>query len=107
MHRIASFKSKYINESGAILQRRQYNDGTTALELRSAFGEPLTTVTVNLSAYGEKPSEGNVFIYGDYSEHVGVFEALHKAGVVGNAVRRIPIGGFDAEAYECPLLVEV
>lgn len=104
---VHGFRTKYINERQVIIEKGQYPDGTTALQVKSPIGEPLTTATVSLAHYGEKPDAGNVFIYGDYSEHVGVFEALHKAGVIGNAVRIIEIGGHGAEAYECPLLVEV
>lgn len=101
-----AMRTKYIREDHALVVKRQYRDGQPALEILSAMGEPLTVATVNMIDYGEKPADGNVFIYGDYSEHVGVWEALFKAGVVGPVIRRIPMQ-FDAEAYECKLLLEV
>lgn len=100
------FNTKYIQEPNARINRARYQDGSVALQVISEIGEPLATATVNLGAYGHKPAKGNVFIYGDYSEHVGVYVALRKAGVIGESIRTIPMGGFDAEAYECPLLID-
>jgi hypothetical protein len=104
---IHGFKTKYAVADQAIVESGKYSNGQTALVIKNAIGEPLMTATVNLVDYGISPDEGNILIYGDYSEHEGLFAALHKAGIVGNAVRIIPFGPFNAEAYECPLLVEV
>lgn len=98
------FQSKYVEEQSVVLYQGKYGDGTTAILVQSLFGKPLCTATVSLAATGDKPAEGNVFIYGNYSQHEGVWEGLHKAGVVGDIVQRIPMGGYDAEAFECPLL---
>jgi hypothetical protein len=100
------FHTKYVHEDVAFVRQRQYRDGQIALEVVALDGEPLTVATVNMIDYGETPDEGNVFIYGDYSEHVGVWEALYKAGVVGPVIRRVPMQ-YDAEAYECKLLAEI
>lgn len=97
------FNSKYVHDDKAVVFKGHYGNGDPALVLRSSFGEPLCTPTVNLEAYGEHPAEGNVFLYGDYAEHEGVWQGLHKAGVVGNVIRIIQ-GPHDAEFYECPLL---
>lgn len=100
-----AFESKYVKCPSAFLQFGRYRNGAIALMILDANnGDHLTTATVNLEAYGEMPDEGNVFIYGDYSEHEGVWEGLYKAGIVGEVSRRIPYGPYDAEAYECKLL---
>lgn len=100
------FRSKYINETGVLIESGEYDDGSTALILKSALGEQLSIPTVNLNMYGEKPSEGNVFIK-DYSENEGIFAELHRLGVVGNAVRIIEVGPYRSNVYECPLLKEI
>ncbi|QGJ90091.1 hypothetical protein HWC80_gp051 [Mycobacterium phage Indlulamithi] len=98
-------RTKYVREDHALLKSNVYVDGSKMIQVFSAIGEPLLTATVCLEAYGEKPDEGNVFIK-TWSENEGVFEALHKAGVIGNAVRMIPVGGHDAQVAECPLLAK-
>ncbi|AEK07503.1 hypothetical protein SEND513_59 [Mycobacterium phage Send513] len=102
--RTFTFGTQYVPETKAVLKWGKYADGSTALRVVSEYGEPLATATVCLRNYNLQPGKGNVFIYGDYSEHVGVFEALRKAGIVGDPVNRIPMGGFGAFAYEAPLL---
>jgi uncharacterized protein (DUF2147 family) len=100
--RIATpFKTKYINEVGLLIDKARYNDGSTALILKSAFGEQVAIATVSLAENGEKPDEGNVFIK-NWSENEGVFDALHKCGVIGKCVRRVPVANVDA--LECELL---
>lgn len=100
-----AFESKYVKCPSTFMELGRYDNGSIAIVLRDAnTGEHLTVATVNLQAYGLKPDQGNVFIYGDYSEHEGVWEGLYKAGVVGEVSRRVPYGPYDAEAYECKLL---
>ena len=99
-----NFRTKYVNETGILIQRAQYDDGSTALLLKTAYGEPLAHPTVSVVASGETPSEGNDFIK-DYAENKGMWKALHDAGVVGNVVRIIELGS-DADVYECPLLAK-
>ena len=100
------FDSKYVQEPNASIRCGRFPDGSIALRIESSFGEPLTTATVNLAQYGEHPEEGNVFVYGDYGHHEGVWRALYDAGIVGNALRIIE-GPFNSQWYECPLLVKV
>jgi hypothetical protein len=98
------FKTKYINEPRGIkIAKSFYNDGSIALILKSIEGEQLCIATINLAQYGEKPEPGNVFIK-NYSENEWVWEALHKAGIVGDAVRIIEVGQFMSDVVECPLL---
>lgn len=97
-------KTKYLDEQACVLQG-QYANGETALTLQSVEGEPLTVATVCLVDYGHKPEEGNVFIYGDYSEHVGIQAALEKAGIVSTPIRTITYGPYDAHAFESKLLI--
>lgn len=100
------YQTKYVREDHAVLLGLKYPDGSTGLHLKSAIGEPLDTPTVNLSEYGEKPLEGNIFIR-CYGAHEGSFESLHAAGVVGNAVRQLEIGPYNVKVVECPLLWEI
>lgn len=96
--------AKYVQEDSARLIFGRYQDGSIAMLLESAgTGERLCTATVCLTAYGEKPRDGNVFIK-DYSENEGVLNALQKAGVVGDVIRSVPAGY--ATVYECKLLVD-
>lgn len=96
--------TKYVQEDNARLIFGRYQDGSIAMLLdESETGERLFTATVCLASYGEKPSEGNVFIK-DYSENEGVLKALQEASVVGPVVRSVPAGF--ATVYECKLLVE-
>lgn len=101
-----AFNTKYCREPNARVIAGRYSNGQIALQVFSDIGEPLSTATVNLEQYGETPSAGNVFIYGDYSEHVGVYKALLDAGVIGESVRTVQLA-YDATALECPLLMEV
>lgn len=98
------FNTAYVSEANAVVRQGRYQDGSTALQVLSQYGEPLTTATVCLVDYQLKPEEGNVFIYGDYAEHVGVQKALEKAGIVSQPVRTVPYGPYDASAFECTLL---
>lgn len=103
---IHGFRTTYCKADQAIVERGQYPDGSTSLVVKNAVGEPLVTATVSLEYYGEKPDEGNVFIKG-WGDAEGSFQALHKAGIVGNSVRIIETGPYRMDTYECPLLVEV
>lgn len=101
-----TFRTKYVHEYGVLISKAPYlADGSPCWQLSSALGEPLSTPTVCLAEYGEKPEAGNVFIRG-YGPNEGMFEELHKHGVVGNAVRIIEIGPFQSDIYECPILKE-
>ncbi len=75
------------------------------MELFDLNGTLLCIPTVNLDAYNEKPADGNVFIR-DYSENEGIYASLLMNGIVGQAIRTVAYGPYDAKAYECPLLVE-
>lgn len=98
------FYTKYVQEDKAVLRKGNYVDESIALMVYDQMGERLSVPTVCLVDYDEKPAEGNVFIR-DYSETEGAYQALKDAGVVGEAIREIPFGGYDAKAYECKLLI--
>jgi hypothetical protein len=91
--------TQYINED-AIIARRTYPNGSTALCLDGLDGEHLAVATVALE---QLPAEGHVFIK-DWSENAGMLACLQGAGVIGDVVRVIPAGF--AVAHEVPLLLE-
>lgn len=63
-----------------IVRKRQYDNGRPALQLIDAEdGSPIATATVNLPDLPAGPNQ--VFIK-DYSENVGMLDALVAAGVV-------------------------
>ena len=101
------FKTKYINEKHPVtVVQGRYGNGETALQIVSEIGEQLAIATVNLEVYDEHPARGNVFIYGNYAVYEGLYEALHAEGVVGPIIRQVLMGGFDATAIECKLLLD-
>lgn len=92
--------TQYISED-AVIERRTYPNGSTALCLDGLDGEHLAVATVALE---ELPAEGHVFIK-DWSENTGMLACLQDAGVIGDVVRVIPTGF--VVAHEVPLLLEV
>lgn len=97
---------KYWNGE-AIVKIGHYGNRETAIQLWSETEGPIATATVNLEDYDEHPSPGCVFIYGNYSEHVGIQKALEDAKVIGPVKRTVKYGKGDAHAFECELLVSV
>jgi hypothetical protein len=87
---------KFFKES---VRRNRYNDGQSAL---LADGDVLS---VNLMDYNLICPKGHVFIK-DYSEHVGLADALEEAGVV-KKLERIGFGPFDASAWLCEVSEDV
>lgn len=100
------FKTKYIDETNCRIVQGKYSNGNIALQVVAEVGYPVCRATVNLGQYGLTPEPGNVFIYGDYSEHEGVHTALQAAGIVGPIINTIPVGGHGATAIECKLLID-
>jgi hypothetical protein len=92
--------TQYISEE-AVIERRTYPNGSTALCLDGLDGEHLAVATVALE---QLPAEGHVFIK-DWSENSGMLASLQAAGVIGDVVRVIPTGF--VVAHEVPLLMEV
>jgi hypothetical protein len=91
--------TQYISED-AVIERRTYPNGSTALCLDGLDGEHLAVATVALE---QLPAKGNVFIK-DWSENTGMLACLQDAGVIGDVVRVIPTGF--VVAHEVPLLLE-
>lgn len=83
----------------AWVQKKNYADGGLALTLTAEDGEPLSTVSVNLSDYGLIPDLGCIFV-ADYSEHEGMFEAMVQAGVLTPTGRTVTFGKFRSKAHE-------
>ena len=90
--------AKYI-KGEVELQFGKYQNGSTAIQAFSLYGEPEFKATVALD---ELPSEGCVFLKG-WSENEGIPAALVKAGVVELTGRKIPTGYCEAE--EAKLLI--
>jgi len=88
-------KTRYCNETVELFFAK-YQNGSTAIQAKSLFGEPVFTATVALE---EMPPENHVFLKG-WSENEGVPEALVKAGVVKLTGRKIPTGYCEAEEAE-------
>lgn len=104
---IIRFHTKWAHEDAASLHQSLYQDGSTALLITDPLtGEVITTATVCLMDYHEKPVDNHVFIK-DYSENEGTLQALQDAGVIGAPVREVSFGPYDAKAYECPLTTDI
>lgn len=102
-----AFNTKYVTESNAVLRSPgKYQDGSLRLDVLSDIGEPLSTVTVCMSQYGETPKQGYVFVK-DYSENEGTVEALMDAGIISVPERWLSPGHTAMGVAECKLLVEV
>ncbi len=91
--------TKYI-KGKVELQFAKYQNGSTAIQAFSLYGEPEFTATVALD---EKPKDGYVFLKG-WSENEGIPNALEKAGITQLTGRTIPTGF--VEAQEAKLLKE-
>jgi hypothetical protein len=90
----------YCPSEPAIVEKYTYQNGSTALLIRSAYdGELLITATVAIDLM---PDEGNVFIK-DYSENEGVLNCLIDEKVVSKPLREHQAGF--AIVHECKLLV--
>lgn len=97
--------ARYVHAKNAQLWLSKYaTDDVTALFVTSEQGEPLATVTVNLSAYGQFPGEGNVFVK-NWSENEGILDVLVREGVLSAPLREIP-SGF-VSAVECSLNIDL
>lgn len=80
----------------------QYQNGRIAMQLFDVEDhEPVCTVTVNLP--DEDVPDGYVLIK-DWSENEGIYDVLHKAGIIGKVERKIPTG--HVLAYQCKLCAD-
>ena len=91
--------TKYV-KGEVELRFRKYQNGSTAIQAFSLYGEPEFTATVALD---EIPAKGYVFLKG-WSENEGIPNALQKAGIIELTGRTIPTGY--TEAQEAKLLKE-
>jgi len=99
-----NFDARFDKEPNATLIVGRYYDDSLGLTVLGEFGEAICKPTVCLSQYGERPAEGNVFVYGNYSEHVGVAQTLQDNGFIGDEIRVVEFGGFGSYATEHKLL---
>lgn len=79
-----------------------YGDGSPAIQAwqKSDPYTPLTTVTVNLGAYGATPEKGCVFVK-DYSENKGLAQALMDADLIRPTERVVELPhGLKVQEYE-------
>lgn len=85
------FNAAYVRCENAMIKENTYaNNGTTQLAVVDAdTGEMLCVATTNVPGYRPKP--GYVLIK-NWSENESVFEALHKAGIVGEVEDSVPVG---------------
>src|SRR5690606_14577606 len=98
---IVRLKTKNLPEADYEIRWGRYHTQEIALILQTTgdFPEIAMTVTVNLEAYGIYSDLTNYgIIIKNYSENVGVAEALEDAGVV-KLIQSFEIGEFDAECY--------
>lgn len=79
-----------------------YADGSLSLQVESRTGEPLTTASLNLTAYGLLPMPGCIFV-GDYSQHKGILEALEACDVLTSTGRTVKFGPHGTTAREARL----
>lgn len=94
------FESTFCPAEPAIVEKHVYQNGSTALLIRSDYdGDLLTTATVAIDIL---PDKGNVFIK-DYSENEGTLLCLIEQGVVSKPLREHQAGF--AIVHECKLLV--
>jgi len=93
-------KTKHIPHTKAMLHKRKYRNGRTALDIRSLDGELMAVATVNLEQ-ADVP-EGHVLIK-DYSENSGMLDALIGSGVISEPLCEIPTGFVMVQL--CKLLV--
>lgn len=95
-------KTKFINELAFIPLGRFYGDGSIAWELMRPDGERLAVATVCMVDYGQKPKSEHVFIK-NYSENIGVYEALHALGIVGEPYELLDAGYALGGVVHCPV----
>lgn len=77
--------------------------GGMGVSLTSDEGEPLASVSVNLSFYGLTPDEGCIFVK-DYAEGEGMLDSLTEAGLLEPTGRTVTFGPYDTTAREARVL---
>ena len=103
---IITLKTRYLPNEQAKAVPGYYGNGTLALQFTAAegeyVGEPLTTATVNLEAYGIHPAPGNLIIK-TAAENEGLLESLINNGLVGMPTAWYSYGLVEFGAAEVPL----
>jgi hypothetical protein len=95
-------KTKYLNHSNCQLSFGKYQDGSTALLIRSSQGEPLIKVTSYLP---EVILEEDQIIVKDYSENEGILQCLIELEIIEELEDLDPITSGFAILNVCKLLI--
>jgi hypothetical protein len=86
----------------AAIEYGEYEDGQPAMTLWNNEGA-LTTVSVNLSAYGITNFDKDKIIVKDYSENKGLVDSLKRAGMVTEIIEKYSFGHVTDGAILCKL----
>lgn len=98
LNKYAEFYNGVVDCSGVTIA--EYDYFTNALYATTEWDEDMerTVFSTNLWGYAIFPNEDNVFIP-DYSEQVGVADALEAAGYV-TKIRKFTVGPFESPIWE-------
>lgn len=72
--------TRYIRQKCHVVLCQYADNKQTCIRLVTVSGEPMATCTVNLPNYG--PLADNEVFIKDYSENVGIEDALANAGII-------------------------
>lgn len=101
-----SFGGHSYSDVEVILGR--YGNDTLAVQLYTRdnldWAELLTTVSVNLEAYGIIPTQPDSFYVKSYSENDGLWEALMEAGAIRPTGEIAIFGPYSIVAWEATLV---
>lgn len=89
-----------FNEYTGYLITGLYDNGRTALQIKTWDNETIATCTINLP---DEVLNSNEVIIKDYSENEGMYDTLLKAGIIAPEKRRVASGYITAPV--CDLLV--
>jgi hypothetical protein len=100
----AHIRSLYLDDDG-IVNVGQYGNGSLALTFTGEDGEPLSTLSINLEAYGLVPPEGHIFVK-NYAESEGLAAGLEAAGIA-EPRGTVTFGPYDTTATLMLVTMEV
>jgi hypothetical protein len=94
--------TKYIHEQNCQLRFDKYQDGSTAMLIRSSRGDPLIKVTAYLP---KVVLEEDQILVKDYSENEGILQCLIELEIIEELEDLDPIPSGYAILNVCKLLV--
>lgn len=95
-------ETKFVDEDVDVVVQ-SYPSGDTRVTLYDTeTGEPVSVVTVDLSAYGYRPAPGNIFVKA-YNEGEGNVLGLLDAGIITEVGESFSFGNVVDGAFECVL----